>query len=68
VNDDITRDPGASPFVTDMVLWAAAGLGVFSIVMAVAATYFVVRRQGVFYKAQVRSTHPGALENEPADH
>jgi hypothetical protein len=38
-----------------------------SIVLAAAAAYFVMRNQGHFYTAKVRSTHVGDEELEPGD-
>ena len=50
----------------DVALVVAASLGVLSIVLA-AAAYFVMRNQGHFYTAKVRSTHVGDEELEPGD-
>lgn len=51
----------------DIALVGAASLGIFSIVLAAAAAYFVLRNQGYFYKAKVRATHHGDQELEPGD-
>jgi hypothetical protein len=53
--------------LTDVALVGAASLGMFSIVLAAAAVYLVIRHQGYFYKARVRTTHVVAEETEPAD-
>ena len=52
----------------DIALVGAASLGMFSIVLAAAAVYLVVRHHGYFYKAKVRETHLADEESEPARH
>jgi hypothetical protein len=51
----------------DIALVVAASLGLLSLVLAAAAAYFVMRNQGHFYTAKVRSTHVGDEELEPGD-
>ncbi|MCF8550316.1 MAG: hypothetical protein K9G09_05440 [Pontimonas sp.] len=57
----------AGSVLTDVALVGAASLGMFSIVLAAAAVYLVIRHQGYFYKARVRTTHVVAEEPEPVD-
>jgi hypothetical protein len=68
----VDEEPGGAgePSVlvwSDIALLGAASLGMLSIVLAAAAAYLVIRHQGYFYKANVRSTHVGDEELEPVD-
>jgi hypothetical protein len=68
----VNEEPGVvgEPSVlvwSDIALLGAASLGMLSIVLAGAAAYLVIRHQGYFYKANVRSTHVDDQEVEPGD-
>ena len=52
---------------SDIALLGAASLGILSIVLAGVAAYLVIRHQGYFYAANVRSTHVDDQEVEPGD-
>ena len=52
---------------SDLALLGAASLGILSIVLAGVAAYLVIRHQGYFYTANVRSTHVDDQEVEPGD-
>jgi hypothetical protein len=68
----VNEEPGVvgEPSVlvwSDIALLGAAGLGMLSIVLAGVAAYLVIRHQGYFYAANVRSTHVDDQEVEPGD-
>jgi hypothetical protein len=54
----------SSAVASELIIWGAAGLGVASLLLAGLATYLIVRHQGYFYRAQVRSTHRSGDEHE----
>jgi hypothetical protein len=47
----------------EALVWVAAGLGAFALVLAGFAVYLVIRHQGFFYRANVRSTHHAEAED-----
>lgn len=62
----VVGEPAGS-VLSDVALVGAASLGMVSILLAAATVYLVIRHQGYFYKARVRTTHVVTQETEPAD-
>lgn len=63
MNDSGNSDTGNTVAnVGELIMWASAALGTIAVVLTGFAVYLVVRHQGFFYRAKVRSTHDGASE------